>query len=96
MMYGNLIEKYGVDNVSKLEEVKQLKKDTCFNNYGVSNPMQRKELFEKCLLSNYKIIYYNDELFAQGTYELHFLNYCEENGILNHISHGPTLKYFLE
>jgi hypothetical protein len=91
---------YGVYYPSQCEEIvkKQILKykQNYFEKYGVTNPMHRKEIFEKMLLSTYKIIYYNEELFAQGTYELHFLNYCEEKGVLNLISNGPSLNYILE
>lgn len=95
-MYEKLIIKYGVNNISKLLYVKSKKIKTCIKNYGVNNPMKRKDIFEKWLISAYKIIYYNEELFAQGTYELDFLNYCEEKGIINLISNGPSLEYELE
>lgn len=95
-MSKSLLEKYGADNVSKLEEIKKQKQETCLKNYGCENPSQNPNIFKKQLLSSYKIIYYNEELFAQGTYELHFLNYCEEKGILDLISNGPSLNYILE
>lgn len=119
-MYQDLIIKYGVENVSKLLDVKKKKEDTCLKNHGVKNPsqskeisqkqiikykqnhskkygcdhpMHRKEIFEKMILSSYKIIYYNDELFAQGSYELDFLNYCDKNNIIDLISNGPSIEY---
>ena len=92
----NTLSKYGVDNISKLDDVKKQKKETCFENYGSNHPSQNPNIFKKQLLSSYKIIYYNEELFAQGTYELHFLNYCEEKGVLDLISNGPSLNYILE
>jgi len=95
-MYNKLFLKYGVDNVSKLTVVKKKKEETCFNNYGTVNPSQNKDIFKKQLLSSYKIIYYNDELFSQGTYELDFLNYCENKDIINLVSNGPSVKYILE
>lgn len=44
------IEKYGVDNISKLEEIKQKKIQTSLNNYGVKYNTQRSEM--KKLLSD--------------------------------------------
>jgi hypothetical protein len=41
------LEKYGVDNVSKVEEFKKKGKETCFQNYGVEHNMQNKEIKEK-------------------------------------------------
>jgi hypothetical protein len=94
-MYENLIIKYGVNNVSKLLDIKYKKEETCLKNYGVKNPSQDIMIFKKQLLKSYKIVYYNEELFAQGSYELDFLNYCEEKGIINLISNGPSVEYEL-
>jgi hypothetical protein len=57
--------------------------------------MQNPTIFKKQLLSSYKIIYYNEELFSQGSYELDFLNYCDKNNIIDIISNGPSLEYEL-
>jgi len=95
-MVDRLLTNYGVDNVSKIEEVKNKKKNSCLLKYGVSNPMKDCNVFKKQLLASYKIIYYNDELFSQGSYELDFLNYCENNNIIDLISNGPSIEYILE
>ena len=95
-MKTKLIDNYGVDNVSKLDFIKDKKKETCFRNYGVYSPSQSTIIFKKQLSSAYKIIYYNDELFSQGSYELDFLNYCENNSIIDLISNGPSIEYILE
>lgn len=95
-MRDDLISLYGVDNVSKLLDIKIKKKETCFKNYGVYNPSQSKYIFEKMLISAYKLVYYNDELYAQGSYELDFLNYCKNNNILDLISNGPSIDYELD
>lgn len=42
-----LIDKYGVDNISKLESVKTKKKETCKLNFGVEYPMQSNEVMSK-------------------------------------------------
>jgi hypothetical protein len=53
--YNKIIkEKYG-DNVSKLDWIKEKKKNTCIKNWGVENPMQNKEIFEKSQISGKKI-----------------------------------------
>jgi hypothetical protein len=94
-MYEDLILKYDVNNVSKLIEIKNKKEETCLKNYGVKSPMQNPVIFKKQLLASYKIVYYNEELFSQGSYELDFLNYCQENNIIDLISNGPSLEYEL-
>jgi len=40
-------EKYGVDNISQLPEIKERKRITCENNHGVSWPMQSNDIREK-------------------------------------------------
>lgn len=95
-MKSKLISKYGVDNISKIEDVKKSKIRTSLINYGVLNPMQSEIVFKKQLLSAYRIVYYNDELFCQGSYELDFLNYCDKENIIDLISNGPSVNYNLE
>lgn len=40
-------ERYGVDNPSQMEAVKQKKRETSFSNFGVDNPMRSEEVKEK-------------------------------------------------
>lgn len=95
-MKDRLIEKYDVDNVSNMESVKNKKKTTSRYNYGVNNPMQNSIIFKKQLLSSYRLIYFNSDLFAQGTYELDFLNHCSDIGIIDEVSSGPSIRYRIE
>ena len=41
------LEKYGVTNAFKCEEVREKYKQTCFKKYGVEHPFQSKEILEK-------------------------------------------------
>lgn len=41
-------EKYGVDNISKLESIKKKKEETCLKHYNVKNPMHDIVLKTKC------------------------------------------------
>ncbi len=41
------IKKYGVENVSQIEEIKEQKKKTTFKNFGVYNPLLSEEIKEK-------------------------------------------------
>lgn len=88
---------HGVINPSQNKDISRRQiikyKENYMIKYGFEHPMQRKEIFDKMMLSSYKIIYYNDELFSQGTYELDFLNYCEVNNIIDMISNGPSIEY---
>jgi hypothetical protein len=47
-----MVEKYGVENASQLEEVKQKKKKTTMSNHGVENPFQLKHVREKVKSNN--------------------------------------------
>jgi vsr/mutH/archaeal HJR family nuclease len=40
-------EKYGVDNISQLEEIKDKKRQTCMDHYGVDNPSRAPEVQKK-------------------------------------------------
>ena len=47
-------EKYGVENPSQSEDIKEKKKKTCLINYGVDNPMKSIEIKEKAINTNIK------------------------------------------
>ncbi|MCK9477547.1 MAG: hypothetical protein M0R46_16655 [Candidatus Muirbacterium halophilum] len=50
-----------MDNISKLKNIKEKKKNSCLNNYGVEYPQQSKNIFNKSLKT--KEIKYNDKHF---------------------------------
>ena len=54
-----IIEKYGVDNVSKSDIIKSKKIKTCLNNFGVEYPQQSNEIFTKSKIK--KLELYGDE-----------------------------------
>lgn len=87
-----ILKKFGVDNVSKLDSIKKQKRETCLKNWGVENPSQSSELFEKAQKSGKRIkIHENINLLYRGTYESDFLDYCYDNKII--VEKGPTIKY---
>ena len=45
------LEKFGVENISQLEEIKNKKKETCLINYGVESPAQNKDILDKIKIS---------------------------------------------
>lgn len=47
-----ILEKYGVDNVSKSEIIKNKKKETCLFNHGVLYPMQDQNILNKSSITN--------------------------------------------
>lgn len=93
------LKNYGVKSPSQNKEISKKQiisyKNNYMKKYGVCHPMKRIDVFKKMLVSSYKIIYYNEELYAQGSYELDFLKFCDENGIIDLISNGPSIKYEL-
>lgn len=48
------IKKYGVDNISKLKEIKEKKIETCIINHDVKHPQQSKIIFNKSLKTKYE------------------------------------------
>lgn len=54
-----ILNKYGVDNISKLKEIKSKKIKTCVKNFGVEHPQQNKNIFNKGL--NSKLLLYGDK-----------------------------------
>lgn len=91
-MLDGVVNKFGVNNVSKLDYIQKEKEKTLMSNYGVTNPSQSEYLFEKAQKSGKKIKYHNDtKLYYRGTYELDFLNYCTKNNI--NVKKGPTISF---
>lgn len=90
--YNEIIRnKYGVDNISQLDWIKEKKKETTFKNWGVYNPSQNIELFEKSQKNGKKIKLHKIGLWYRGTYEKDFLDFCYFNNI--NVSKGLTIKY---
>lgn len=92
-----LVRIYGVDNASKIDFVKDKKIQTSLLHYGVEHHMQLKEFFEKFMKSSFKLKKYKEtNLYYQASYEFDFLNYCDDFGIIDDITNGPSVKYVLE
>lgn len=139
-------EKYGVENVSQIQVVKekikqslseksseekfdyyqkavetkvqrygnskmdiQKFKNTMMEKHGVEHPSQTKEFREnssKRMIKNnpifntqnwYKTKRYKDtDLYYQSSYELNFLEYCEQLGIINELENGKSFNYLSE
>jgi len=77
-------ERYGVDNVSYILDVRK----------KLSDNMKLKEFdFTNC----YKIKKYKEtNLYYQSSYEYHFLEYCENNNILDRVKNGNVYNFLLE
>jgi len=89
--YNNIIyEKYGC-NVSKLDFIKEKKKKTMIKKWGVENPSQNTEIFEKSQKSGKKLNLHEIGLWYRGTYEQHFLDFCLFNKI--DVKKGPTILF---
>ena len=102
------LAKYDDENYNNHDKCKESKlekyNDEYYNNrelfvknfikkYGVSNPMQISEIYEKQQKSGFGLEYYNN-ISYRGTYELDFIKFCELNKIK--VSKTNTIKYIFE
>lgn len=102
------LDKYDDENYNNHDKCKESKlekyNDEYYNNrelfvknfikkYGVSNPMQISEIYEKQQKSGFGLEYYNN-ISYRGTYELDFIKFCELNKIK--VSKPNTIKYIFE
>ena len=55
--------------------------------------MQVLEFSEKQQKNSKKIIYYNENIYYQSSYEKDFLYYVSDINILSKVTRGPTIKY---
>jgi hypothetical protein len=87
-----MLERYGVENSAHYSKSIDKKKKTNIERYGYEYPAQNKDIFDKTQLSQLKMNYYK-EIRYQGTYELHFLEFCDSIGILSKVSKIKSIKY---
>lgn len=59
-----IIKRYGVENVSQLDSVKEKKKQTLQKNYGVDSPLQSKEIYQRAIATNRKM--YGTDYYTQN------------------------------
>jgi len=88
------IKKYGTENPLMNEDVKRKGYKTLIDKYGVKYPAQNLEIMEKIM--NSRVIRtntFNDKLYYQSKYELHFLNSLEGLGLISFIENGLTFNY---
>lgn len=84
-------EKYGVDNVFKLNSVKEKIKSSLFKKYGVEHALQNENFFDKSQKSGFKVKEYNGIKY-QGTYELDFIKFCDKNNL--EVKKHKSIKYY--
>jgi hypothetical protein len=78
-----VINKYGVDNISKSPEVQKKKETTCIEHYGVNNPYKSKEVQEKIkdtMMEKYGVkhnIFMRKQVFNTSKIERDIQNYVE-------------------
>jgi hypothetical protein len=92
----SMLEKYGFISNSMTEESKKRLRETNLERYGVEYPMQLFEFSEKQQISSKKIIYYNDYIYYQGSYEKDFLDHLKEIDLIKCVTRGPSIKYLYE
>ena len=92
--------KYGVENISQLDKIKNKKIETTIKNYGVEHPLQNPNIMNKCISSSYRTKVFKfksgKEIKCQG-YEPFALdelvNIEEESNILTGCKNVPTIWY---
>jgi hypothetical protein len=80
------LEKYGTTIASKSQIVKDKAKKT------IANKFKNGWISTGLKIKHYK----GSNLYYQGSYELNFLNLCEELGIIKDISRGPSIEYRMD
>lgn len=78
-----VIERYGVDNISQLDDVKLKKYNSYLEHYGVGHPMHSEKIFEKNIKARFKIkeyIWKTGEISKVQGYENIVLKELEEKG----------------
>ena len=89
----SMLNKYGFISNSMTAESKLKLKKTNLERYGVEYPMQVLEFSVKQQKNSKKLVYYNENLYYQSSYEKNFLDHCNELNILNSVTRGPSIRY---
>jgi hypothetical protein len=89
------LEKLGVDNPMKSEQVYNKFKKTNLKKYGCEFPAQNSEIFIKTQKSGLKMKEYKG-INYQGTYELDFLKKLESLNLLSKIGNIQPIEYLFE
>ena len=91
-----VLKKYGVDHISKSEEVKLKVKNTNMKRYGVEYPTQNRDIFKKAQSTSFQTnLFKNSNLYYQGSYEKYFLELMEGKGLLDMVFVGKSYDYIL-
>lgn len=93
--YKNRIkELYGLEHISKCDEIKEKKIQTCLKNHGVKFPSQNIEIHEKQQKSSHCLKYHSSGLYYRGSYEKHFIDFCNQKNIqIENIKDGIKYTY---
>ena len=89
----SMLNKYGFISNSMTKESKEKLRKTNLERYGVEYPMQLLEFSEKQQKNSKRIIYYNDDIYYQSSYEKDFLDHISDINMINDITRGPSIKY---
>jgi len=99
--YQTILNRYGVENISHLDEIKNKKSKTTFKNYGVEHPCQNPDIMDKSIRTSYKTKPFafpsGNEIKCQG-YEPFALeelikNKIDETDIVTGCKNVPTIWY---
>ena len=89
----SMLDKYGYISNSITKESKEILRNTNLERYGVEYPMQVLKFLEKQQKNSKKIVYYNEKLYYQSSYEKDFLDYLNNLDMLDLVERGPYIKY---
>ena len=92
------LKNHGVEHPGQSNSIKNLIKKTNIQKYGAENPMLNREVAQRAAINGggrAKAKYYEtkfgDKILVQGSYELLFVQFCEENNIV--VQDGPFIHY---
>jgi len=93
-----IIQKYGVDNISKLNKIKNKKIDTCLKHYGVEHPQQSEIIFNKGKITKFEKYgdknYINIEKIKKTNLSRYGVEYVSQNSeISQKMREGQFLSY---
>ena len=103
------MKRYGVDHTTKTNLFIEKYKNSCMENLGVTHPSKllknRNNASLRMIENNskfnfkdcYKVKQYKEtNLCYQSSYEYHFLEFCENNNILDKVKNGNIYNFLLE
>lgn len=99
-MKQTILHKYGVEHPSQIlknrekSSIRMIENNPMFDEKNMEKMVEtRTKKYESGELKYYNTKKYNDFLYYQGLYEKHFLDLCNEIGIIDEIQNGHSFEY---